>query len=208
MHDEVKKYVDSHDIQGLKYIFVDCLDVDPTFEKYREDYQYVKQHGLFEPHKDLTAFTNSQSDWNENYWQKLKKDLLKNFSAERLEHMKTVARVVNADKFERLQKERQINNRPQPSESFTEKPTAEIVTESAPPSFSGKSKAELQQEKLERKRQQLKNENEETERRERQQKESARQRRTPPEPPKKDTGIALKVLMIIIIIVAIIAITR
>ena len=55
MHDEVKKCVESKDIKGLRYIFVDCLDVDPTFEKYSEDYEYSKKVvGLFEEYKELT----------------------------------------------------------------------------------------------------------------------------------------------------------
>lgn len=29
---EVKKCIESNDIKGLHYIFVDSLDVDPTFE--------------------------------------------------------------------------------------------------------------------------------------------------------------------------------
>lgn len=30
---EVRKCADNHDIKGLRYIFVDALDVDPTFDK-------------------------------------------------------------------------------------------------------------------------------------------------------------------------------
>lgn len=108
MHKEVKKCTDERDIKGLKYIFVDCLDVDPTFEKYVEDYEYCKNlNGLFESHKELTPFSMDKSLWNENYWQKLKIDLLKNFSDKRFKHMIEVAKIVYSDKIKRILKERE-----------------------------------------------------------------------------------------------------
>ena len=49
---EVKKCADRRDIKGLRYIFVDCLDVDPTFEKYKVDYEYCKKiPGMFDAHQ-------------------------------------------------------------------------------------------------------------------------------------------------------------
>ena len=42
MNTEIKKYADSGDIKSLKYIFVDSLDVDPTFVRYEEEYNYCK----------------------------------------------------------------------------------------------------------------------------------------------------------------------
>lgn len=107
MHNEVKKCVEAKDIKGLRYIFVDCLDVDPTFEKYREDYEYSKRvEGLFEEYKELTPLTDNRSSWDNQYWQKIKTDLMKNFSVKRFQHMIEVAKVVYADKIERIKKER------------------------------------------------------------------------------------------------------
>ena len=55
MFAEVKKCADNHDIKGLHYIFVDSLDVDPTFDKYREDYTYCKEIvGFFDNHVEMT----------------------------------------------------------------------------------------------------------------------------------------------------------
>ena len=52
----VKKCAESGDIKGLHYIFVDCLDVDPTFEKYKSDYDYCKNiSGFLEPYQELTS---------------------------------------------------------------------------------------------------------------------------------------------------------
>lgn len=102
MHDSVKKAADANDVKSLKYIFVDALDVDPTFEYYQEDYDYVKEKGLFEPHQELSGLNGNTSTWNMDYWKKLKLDLPKNFSEKRLMHMREVAKVVYAEKISRL----------------------------------------------------------------------------------------------------------
>lgn len=105
---EVRKCAETNDIKGLRYIFVDCLDVDPTFEKYEEDYNYCKNiPGLFDVHANLSGFISDAERWNASYWDQLKLDLMKNFSKERFEHMIQVAKVVYAGKIERLISERQ-----------------------------------------------------------------------------------------------------
>lgn len=103
---EVIKCAESHDIKGLHYIFVDSLDVDPTFETYREDYEYCKKiDGMFEPHRDISPML-SERYWTPEYWNQLKLDLMKNFSEKRFEHMISVARIVYKDKISRLVAER------------------------------------------------------------------------------------------------------
>lgn len=107
MHNDIKKFADNGNLQRLKYVFVDCLDVDPTFEKYKEDYEYAKKvPGLIEQYVELTPFRYSSDSWDEDYWVSLKKDLAKNFSDERLKHMKEVVKVVHADKLKRVLEER------------------------------------------------------------------------------------------------------
>lgn len=102
----VKKCVDSNDMIGLRYIFADSLDVDPTFGAYKEDYDYCRFiEGFFEFHVEMTTF-RSQSGWDMDYWIQLKIDLSNNFSEERFTHMIEAAKVVYAEKVERLQKER------------------------------------------------------------------------------------------------------
>lgn len=106
---EVKKCAEAHDIKGLRYIFLDCLDVDPTFEKYREDYEYCKSlDGLFESFQPLNGISMNKNDWTADYWEQLKIDLMKNFSVKRFEHMIDVAGVVYAHKIARLLNERSI----------------------------------------------------------------------------------------------------
>ncbi len=103
---EVKKCIESNDIKGLHYIFVDSLDVDPTFEKYKSDYEYCKKiNGFFEPYVDMTPFISSEK-WNEKYWVQIKMDLMKNFSEKRFSHMREVAKVIYAEKIKRLEQER------------------------------------------------------------------------------------------------------
>ena len=103
---EVKKCADSNDIKGLHYIFVDCLDVDPTFERYATDYEYCKSIvGFLEPYTNITPI-RSKDGWNKQYWEQLKLDLMKNFSDVRFNHMRDVARVIYAEKIERLKQER------------------------------------------------------------------------------------------------------
>ncbi len=109
---EVKRCADSKDIKGLRYIFADCLDVDPTFAKYESDYEYCKGiPGMFDSYTEMTALTMDESEWDTQYWDNLKADLMKNFAARRFEHMVKVARVVYADKVARLLDEREIQER-------------------------------------------------------------------------------------------------
>ena len=111
MHTNVKKYADSNDITSLRYVFYDCLDVDPSFDKYIEDYEYAcKVSGFLDEHIDLTSFSFNESEWDEDYWLSLKKDLKKNFSDIRFNHMKDVARVVHADRLKRIEDERAKKN--------------------------------------------------------------------------------------------------
>ena len=107
MHEDIKKYADIGDTRELKYRFNNSLDIDPTFEKYKEDFEYCKKQKAFESHKKLTPLEfNNPSKWNDIYWANLKKDLFDNFSQKRLEHMIKVAKVIYKDKIERLKKER------------------------------------------------------------------------------------------------------
>ena len=106
MNQQIKKYVDAGDIKSLKYIFVDALDVDPTFERYKEEYDYCKSLGLLEPHIEMTAFQSDENQWNEEYWTSLKMDLMQNFSDERMAHMREVAKVFLSEKMEKILAER------------------------------------------------------------------------------------------------------
>lgn len=129
MDAEIKKLADSRDLKSLKYIFVDSLDVDPTFVRYEEEYNYCKSiPGLLEPHQELTPFTENKAFWNENYWTNLKRDLIKNFSDKRMTHMREVAKIFLAEKIQRILAERSV--------SVPERPKAEPVNAMPKPNAS------------------------------------------------------------------------
>ena len=120
---EVKKYIDNNDIKGIRYVFIDSLDVDPTFDKYRETYEECKNlAGLFEEYKELSELSPNKNSWNREYWKNIKIDLEQNFSKKRFEHMIEVAKVVYAEKVERLNRERKLekNENFQNTQAFIE----------------------------------------------------------------------------------------
>lgn len=104
MNANVKQAADRGDRDRIKFVFLDSLDVDPTFEDYIEEFEYCKSKGLFDAHQDMTELRLSNLD--ESYWFALKKDFKKNPSVERLNHMRKVAKVLFADKVRRLEQER------------------------------------------------------------------------------------------------------
>ena len=104
---EVKKKADKGDIRGLRYIFGDCLDVDPTFVKYQEDWDYcLNIEGFLDEYEEHSPLITDPSCWDEDYWVMLKSELMENFSQKRFEHMKEVAKVYYAEKVKRLEAER------------------------------------------------------------------------------------------------------
>lgn len=108
MDKDIKKYVDQRDINTLRYVFSQSLDVDPMFEEYSEEYEYCVSKGVFETHLEdgFTPLTNDKGKWDKSYWTKLCLDLEKNLSKKRLDHMRDVAKVVYADKIKRLKESR------------------------------------------------------------------------------------------------------
>lgn len=105
VHDIVKTCVEEHDIKRLKYIFGDCLDVDPLFTEYKDDYEYCINApglGLVEPYIELTPLRDDKSSWDIPYWNSIKRDLIKNFSQKRFQHMREVSKVVNANEIKKL----------------------------------------------------------------------------------------------------------
>lgn len=166
MNTEIKEYADAGDIKNLKYIFVDALDVDPTFVRYEDEYNYCKSiPGLLESHVELTPFKTNKAEWNEKYWTNLKRDLEKNFSDRRMSHMREVAQVFLADKVQRILAERALNNTDQPTRSPVVEPIQREKTGNITPASEvpvkqpSVSKAEIQARQLEEARCKLEAEN-------------------------------------------------
>lgn len=165
MDTQIKNYADSKDLKSLKYIFVDALDVDPTFVRYEQEYNYCKSiPGLLEPYIELTPFCQDKSRWDEAYWTSLKMDLVKNFSDRRMMHMKEVAQVFLAEKVNRIMKERSADSKQSTSSMplvMPENKTESVVT--ATSKTASISRAEQERRELEEAKRKLEEENRRTE---------------------------------------------
>ncbi len=226
MFAEVKKCADNHDIKGLHYIFVDCLDVDPTFDKYKEDYLYCKEiEGFFDSYVEMSPILSDNNRWNMAYWEQLKLDLVKNFSQRRFEHMLQVAKVVYSDKIERLLAERESKKEPTVVESKTivvdakkeEAAKPQItITEAQTPVQPIKVQADKQQEDILAKKRALELQNQRIEREQQEQrariaaaqKADAEKKAVAQDgqDSKKSVGITLAVLAIVVLIVVVVLI--
>jgi hypothetical protein len=212
MYAEVKKCADNHDIKGLHYIFLDCLDVDPTFEKYSEDYSYCKGiEGFFDSHVEMTPMLSDKNRWNMEYWVQLKLDLIKNFSQERFEHMRQVATVVYSDKIKRLLAERENQKEKIVEETKEVKKPQGTIAGVQPTVQPVKSQVDKQEQELIAKKRALELQNQQIEYAQREQrariaaaqKAEAEKRATVPrgQESKKSVGITLAVLVVVLIVV-------
>lgn len=206
---EIRKCVDANDIKGLRYIFVDCLDVDPTFEKYKSDYEYcTNMDGLFEPYRELTPLSLDKAAWDMNYWEQLKLDLMKNFSRKRFEHMREVAKVVYAEKIDKLFREREqqrdVTAQTQDSEEKKIEPVTINNDEKEDPELVEKRKLEEAKKALAEENRKVEEEQRiAAERREKQREKFSRQRE---QRPKKWPGIVLGIVAAVVIVFLIIGI--
>lgn len=195
----IKRSADNRDIKALKYIFVDSLDVDPTFIDYAEDYAYCKSvPGFIELHTELTPLTDDQGKWTEEYWTKLKMDLLKNFSEERFSHMQKVAKVIMAEKVKRLTAEREKAAQAKAAAAKTEHHQAQQPKATAAASQNMPSSAE-QKRMLEEQCRKLAQQNREVEMRQAQQAE--RVEKAKQEKSKAGTGASSKKVMGVVLVV-------
>lgn len=213
MHNEVKKCANRGEIKRLRYIFVDCLDVDPTFEEYKEDYNYCKKiSGFFEDYVELTSLLNNENAWNFDYWITLKGDLQKNFAEKRFEHMIKVANIVYAEKIEIIKEEREKIEERKYEENYKKQLEEEerIRREKSIEECKNKDKNEEEkrenEEKEERKRKyeenykkQLEEEERERIRREKSRKESGKNSNIE-NIPKKGMGVVIAIVLVLIII--------
>lgn len=212
MDTKIKEYADNRDIKSLKYIFVDSLDVDPTFVRYEEEYNYCKKiPNLLEQHIELTPFCYDENRWNEEYWTKLKMDLIRNFSDERMMHMREVAKVFLAEKIQRIIAERSLYEGLSKSKSASEIPFLDvgttIVQTSKKPSVS---RAEKERRELEEAKRKLEVENREilaekqaTEKRieeKRMKRQEIQKKKSESNLSKKAVGIAIVALVVAVIL--------
>ena len=188
---EINKCIENKDIKGLRYIFIDSLDVDPTFEKYRKDYETCKNvEGLFEPY--------NEKKWTFEYWEQLKNDLMHNFSQKRFEHMQAVAKVVYSDKVERLLHDRKMRDEQRENVTIQQETTGVRKL----------SEKELQEKRLAQKRKELELHNQKVEKEQKAQRErieaekkrNAIKERQAGTVSKKAVGIVLIIVVAIVVI--------
>lgn len=175
MFAQVKKCIDNNDIKGLRYVFYDSLDVDPTFEKYRADYEICKGiQGFFEPYTELMPLSENRGSWDLNYWYSLKRDLEKNFSLKRFEHMRTVATVVFAQKLKQLEENRRIERlHRENAQKYTQSQAKENHSQWQSAGNNIVSQQQLENERIERVRRELAQKNVQSQAKENSQQQSA-----------------------------------
>lgn len=217
---EVRRCADNRDIKGLHYIFVDSLDVDPTFETYREDYEYCKKiEGMFAPHREMSPMLNDKTQWTPQYWEQLKLDLMKNFSEKRFEHMISVARIVYSEKVSKLDAERRKKSESIPGDARanavdkkSQIPAKEkMVSSDASPRVISEQEQKAQ---MERKKRALEEENRRVEAKQQEQRRRIEDQRTgrvgqtaqnSGGESKKALGVVLAIIIIVVLVVIIIA---
>lgn len=222
---EVKKCADNGDIRGLRYIFLSCLDVDPTFKEYERAYEdYQNTLGLFVAHTDENLMklkeNNVDGSWNLEYWNQLKKDLLENFSQKRFEHMREVAKVVYKDKICRIEEKRHQLDKPHVTTMKEKKQNEGSIGAALKPNVYSEAQRlineRLERESRDKERKQKEIEEQNARIEERQQKEAERRERMQPYnneiqgsgsvERKKVMGVVLVIVAVMIIVFMIISI--
>lgn len=207
---EINKCIENKDIKTLRYIFIDSLDVDPTFEKYREDYEICKNvEGLFESYKEMGGIIEDEKKWTLEYWEQLKVDLTHNFSQKRFEHMQIVAKVVYSDKVERLLHDRQMRNEQEEKEKMLQELSKQEEYKKEVAGERQLSEEELQEKRIAQKRKELELHNQKVEKEQKAQRErieaakkqNAIKERQAGTVSKKTVGIVLIIVVVIVLIV-------
>ena len=213
---EINRCIENNDMIGLRYIFLDCLDVDPTFEKYKEGYDKVKTiDGFFENYVELHPLVDEKEKWNEDYWIQLKNDLRENFSEKRFMHMRKVAKVYFSDKISKLERQRANEKIKKVEDKICreeKKDSSKLTKDSSTPKEDRSTAKEKQDKWLEERKKEQK-EIYETQKIQIQKKEQkpgieTKSKVDKREQPKKAKEIALVLGIVVMIIIAIIAVLK
>lgn len=103
-----KQAVETQDMERIKIMLRGSLSTDLTFEKFKQMLAYTVNRipNIIEVH-DGKAFLD-RSQWTKTYASEVREDLMRNFSAERIEHLQAIHQHVYANELEKqLQKERE-----------------------------------------------------------------------------------------------------
>ncbi|KMN41288.1 hypothetical protein [Lysinibacillus sp. LK3] len=100
---DFKKAVQIEDEEKVKMMLKNSLTMDLTFNQFKSMLEYTLKFipNIIESH-DGTKF-ESKENWDKDYASLLKYDLVDNFSAERIQHIKEVQQYVYADELKKQQ---------------------------------------------------------------------------------------------------------
>ena len=209
---EINRCIENNDMIGLRYIFLDCLDVDPTFEKYKEGYDKVKTiDGFFEDYVEIHPLVDEKEKWNEDYWIQLKNDLRENFSEKRFMHMRKVAKVYFSDKISKLERQRANEKIKKVEDKICreeKKDSSKLTKDSSKPKEDGLSAKERQDKWIEERKEEEKEKYEAKTRQIQKEEQKRKGKVDKREQPKKDKEIALVLGIAVMIIIAIIAVLK
>ena len=91
--------VETGNVRRIRIMMKDSLLVDPTFKELNEmESAAAGVSGLYDEH-DGESFVLDKAEWNDDYMNKQKVQLIYNFSHERLNHLKDVVRVLRPVKY-------------------------------------------------------------------------------------------------------------
>ncbi|MCI6639058.1 MAG: hypothetical protein MSH32_12305 [Lachnospiraceae bacterium] len=84
--------VNNNDVRLIRIMMKDSLLIDPTFREFNEMAECAKNvDGLYDEH-DGKEFITDEDLWDEDYLDKIMVQLVRNFSHERIDHVKDVVR--------------------------------------------------------------------------------------------------------------------
>ena len=87
-----RQAVEENDVIKIRIMMKDSLLVDPSFKEFNEmEHIASTVNGLYDKHDEKVLKTDS-SEWDENYMNLLLSQVVRNFSHERISHLKEVVK--------------------------------------------------------------------------------------------------------------------
>lgn len=87
-----KEAVEAKSVRKVRIMMEDSLLIDPTFTEFKEmEKAAASMDGLYDEH-DGRSFKMDKNSWDDDYMNELMVQIIRNFSHERLNHLKDVVR--------------------------------------------------------------------------------------------------------------------
>lgn len=102
--EKFKQDIDKRDLLSVRITIKDTIKSDPTFKQFDKLCDYTKKQGVnIYQEYDRNEFEKDISKWNNDYLDRQCVELVRNFSKERIEHLREVCQVVYKERIEKLQ---------------------------------------------------------------------------------------------------------